>query len=292
MIATLIIVLGGSLAAVYNYILRRNSNSPQAVQNFVIYVLLCSFLVSLAFESGFQFSWVILGLAAFAGLAVSLIFYSLPKAFAAGPSGLSLAIFSSACILPPMVMTLIFGCSCGFIYKLAHFIGALLVVFGLFFSALKGPAKGVNRRWLSYTLLAFVGQVFVLTIYQYKALLAKPELPEHPLVTAFSLNGFFPALFLSAIIFSLILKSHPLIFSKTILVQALIGGLLNTLGALLLVFGLSVATPIEVPLLVPINSMTTIILCNLWSQKLFHEKINWLGNSIALAGILISFIEF
>ena len=291
MIATLIVLLASTLAAIYNYLLRKSSDSPKNVQNFVVMVLASSFLFSLVFENGFLSSWLISGLAVFSGLLVSLIFLSLPKAFSSGPSGLTIAIFQSACLLPPVLMASIFGCRCGFTYTVFHFSGAVLVLFGLLLSALKGPKQPINRKWGFYMATIFLSQALILTIYQYKALLVKPGLPEHLLIAQVAVDWYFPLMFLSALVFTLFLKSEKLSFNKKELVQGLAGGFFNAGNSLLLLLGLIVATPFEIPFLVPVNAVGTIFLCNLWSQWFFKEKIHWLGSSIALLGILLSFIE-
>lgn len=290
------VLLGALCGAIYTYVLRRNSETPLHAQKFVTWAFIFSFISSLFFAGSALkiVNWPLLGLAALSGGFVTLIFYSLPRAFEHGPAGLSVGIFQAACIVPPFLMSYIFGCECGFNYTLFHGLGALLVIIGFLKSALTAKGTTLSLKWLLYTGLAFLSQTVALTIYQYQALLTKPALPSHSLLLPITpheaaTGWFLPVLFLVVILFNLIsLKGH-IFEQKKIVKDGALGGIFNTGSTAFFMLALALATPLLMTLIVPINAVLTIIFCNIWSQLLYKEKVDWLGMGIALSGILLSF---
>ncbi|MEI6531651.1 MAG: hypothetical protein WCN87_02385 [Chlamydiota bacterium] len=297
MSSLLFVLLGSLCAALYNYIFRKSSGNTQLTQQFLFWSFLFSLILALAIsgEKLLLVSWPIIGLGAVAGLFVILIFYALPKAFAAGSTNLSIGIFQSACILPPLLMSLIFGCDCGFYYTLFHGVGALLVILGFLRSALQAKGQKISLKWLFYIGLTFFAQAAALTIYQYQALLTKPLLPHNPFllpVTSIEASSgwFLPTLFLVVVLGNgLLLKGHILSAKKN-LQEGALGSLFNTGAVAFLMIALAVATQSFTMLIIPINAVLTITFCNIWSQWIYKEKVDWVGMLIALSGILLSFL--
>lgn len=296
MIAIVTILLSGLAGAFFSYFLRLNNESLEKAKRYVFWSFAASVVISLivAGEKLFIVSWELIGLAAVAGLFVSCVFYALPRAFKEGHSGLSVGIFQSACIMPPLIMSLIFGCDCGFRYTFFHAVGALLVAAGFLKSAFQKREKPLTKRWLIYTALACFSQIIVLSIYQYQGLLTKPALPSHPLLIPiqphYAATGWFlPVLFIVVALSSMgglakaDLRRPPLL--------GLLGSIVNVGSAGFLMLGLAISGPHEATLAVPISSVTTILFYNILVQRMLKEKVDWIGISIALFGIFFSFIQ-
>lgn len=297
MMSLLFVVIGALCGAIYTYILRRNSQTPASAQKFVFWVFFFS-LISALIYAGERLSiitWSVIVLGSVAGLFVTAIFYALPRAFEKGPTNLSIGIFQAACILPPLLMAIIFGCDCGFKYTLFHGLGALLVIAGFLKSSLKNHGQKLSLSWLFYTGIAFLSQTVALTIYQYQALLTKENLPPHALLlsvtTIEATTGWFlPTLFGVVLIWNFISLKGKIFKNALIIRDGAFGGLCNAGSVAFFMLALTMATPLLVTLIVPINAVLTIAFCNVWSQLLYKEKVDWIGMGIALSGILLSFL--
>ena len=42
----------------------------------------------------------------------------------------------------------------------------------------------------------------------------------------------------------------------------------------------------------PIFAVTIILLCNLWGQKLYKEKVNWMASGLCVVGLLIGTLDW
>lgn len=295
MIAIVTILLSGLAGAFFSYFLRLNNESLEKAKKYIFWSFVASVAISLivAEEKLLIVSWPLMALAAVAGLFVTCAFYSLPRAFKEGHSGLSVGIFQSACIMPPLIMSLIFGCDCGFRYTFFHAVGALLVAAGFLKSAFQKRETPLTKKWLMYTAFACFSQIIVLSIYQYQGLLTKPALPSHPLLISvqphYAATGWF-----LPVLFAVVALGSVWGLPKADLMRpsffGLLGGIVNVASAGLLMLGLAIAGPNEATLAVPISSVTTIFFYNILVQKTLKEKVDWIGISIALFGIFFSFI--
>lgn len=290
--AILILFLGALCGAIYTYFLRRNSDSLQKAQSYVFWALFISGLGSLAIAGKALaiVSWPLIGLAALAGSFVFLVFFSLSRAFQQGSSALTIGIFQSSCILPPLLMALIFGCDCGFTYTLFHGGGALLVVLGFLRSSFKIRSP-ITKKWLLYTGLATLSQVGVVTSLQYQALLTKSF--DHPLLLPLlpqeaETGWFLPVFFGVVALANLKGLRHS---SPRLIFDGVVGGLSNIGTTVFLMLALAWATPLTATLIVPISAVLTILFCNIWSIALYKEKVDWLGQTVALGGLLLSFFH-
>jgi hypothetical protein len=59
-----------------------------------------------------------------------------------------------------------------------------------------------------------------------------------------------------------------------------------------MIWSTEVSTPLEHAMIFPIFSVAIIILCNLWGQWLYKEKVNWLANACCVGGILIGTLDW
>ena len=103
----------------------------------------------------------------------------------------------------------------------------------------------------------------------------------------------------------------PMIFLAAFLVQALIfminekwrlkkgevlygilGGVANGVGTFFMIRATEVSTSFEHAMIYPIFSVSIIVLCNLWGQWLYREKVNWFATAICLLGILVGTINW
>ncbi len=274
-------LFAAGFAATFNYLMKRVSGDPRRVSAFLVIMMALSALLAALFGSGpLPFSWTLGIVALIAGVFFGGLFINFPKAFQNGPAGLTVGIVQSACIVPPLAMSIFFGERCGYIYGWLQGLGALLVVLGFTRAIFK--QRGLTKRWALATLAAFTSLTIVFIALQYQALLyCRDEL---------QMRWFLPLFFASTATVLAIRHflngwslSTSLFFSTS-------GAICTFLANQFLVIALGLATGVLSLLIVPIYSVLIIAFCNLWSQWLYKERVDWLGTAIAASGIVISFM--
>lgn len=224
--------------------------------------------------------------------------YAASRALEDGPPGLTFTAMNSATVTPGIIMGFLFGRSFGHPYNIFHFIGSILVIFGLLKAVSHQKDLSRNKRWLFFAASSFAMHVFVIVIMQWRALMMKANLPSSILLPFYidesHSQWFMPMLFVSATIihFSNYLKtSKDFRLNKRVLFYGFLGGLVNGIGIFLSVKSTEIALPWENAMIFPTFSVSLIFITNLWGQILYKEKIHWKANLLCITGIIIGNIH-
>jgi hypothetical protein len=227
------------------------------------------------------------------GVVLGAMMWSLGKALEKGPAGLTFATLNSATVVPGLVMMLFFGTLWGFQYSIWHAIGSAFVLAGLFWAATTLQHAARKPLWGSLVTIVFLLHVLLLTLLQWRALLLKEPVEECVLIPCRlfheSSQWFTPLVFLTATLIQMgIFRStERRSFKRQELFLGSIGGVANGIAIYLLVVAPEIATPWQNAMIFPLFAVSVIILCNLWSQWLYREKINWLATGVCLLGIVV-----
>jgi hypothetical protein len=297
-----LMLFSGGFIALANLFMRKSIDQGGTAKGFLVFQMGTAFLVALLLNpvrTG-NYSWngsiTILGIIAGSILAFMLFF--LGRSLEKGPAGLSFSVLNGATVMPAIVMATLFGVSYGFPYTIWHAIGSVFVLFGLFWAG-RGLIGMIDRKgWVISCFLMFSLHVLILVIYQLRALLLNLPNPEE-LVSFFTSEQiqsqwFTPVLFLSSMIVqgSLFWYYEHRSFLKMEGVYGFLGGVMNGLCTYFMIWSTEVANPFENAVIFPIFSVTTIVLSNLWSQKLYQEKINWKACQVCVAGLVIGTVDW
>jgi len=274
------VVIASIFAAAVNYCLRKNSENQTSSQGYLSLYFLCSFAISfLLIEVNFKsFSFVM----SFAGIAAGCLNFVMmnlfPYCLRQGPSGLSFAFQNSACIVPPVLLYLIFGSSFGFNLSLPAISGLCLIVLGLFISSwLQKGADNSHRstfmKWCVLVILILFIQGIILTLFQWRCLLLTTHPESHTLIPwkctleeeAWFMPGFFliPTL-LQTSIFGL---SEKRWFNINESILGITAGVLNGAAMFFLLIATKEANMNEKVILFPLFAVSVIFLCNLWGEN-------------------------
>ncbi len=233
-----------------------------------------------------------------AGILLCIMLFFLGKALEKGPPGFTFAILNSATVIPGIVMAILFGTALGYEFKLVHAMGCALVLFGLFWAGRGLQGMKEMNRWLLFSSLMFLFHVFILVLYQYRALLLNPARPAD-LFPFFSKDliqseCFVPFMFLTSGIIQTILfyKSERRAPKKGEVLYGLAGGFTNFLVTFFLLAAAQAASPIENAIIYPIFSVVGIILTNAWGQRLYQEEVNWRACQLSAFGLVVGTVDW
>jgi hypothetical protein len=232
------------------------------------------------------------------GLILAAMMASLGRALETGPPGLTFAALNASTVMPMILMVLLFGSSFGYIYTLWHGIGSILVVAGLFWAGWKASKWDQKGNWAMFITAAFCLHVIFLVFMQWRALFI--NFPgANGLFLSFDVDDaksewFMPMIFLAAALIQAVIyfsaeKRRP---SRHETVYGILGGIANGVGTFFMIRATEVSTPFEHAMIFPIFSVTIIIICNIWGQWLYKEKVNWKANALCLVGILIGTLNW
>lgn len=291
------ILLAAACASFSDYLMRRSVDGRGSVAFFLVIQLFLSFLLAIVLHPIrlHDYSWSN-GMAAFGfvgGIILGMMMKSLGKALELGPSGLTFATINSASVMPGLMLALIFGTAFECSYTRAHAIGSLMVVSGLFWAGSTTGQMVDKRKWLFFALLAFFLQSVGLVWMQWHALFinypATPGLLLHFDVEATESQWFLPMLFLGAFFIQLlsVLRRRRDIPNKKAVINGSLGGVFNGAATFFLMTATECATGLQQAMLFPIFAVTVIVLCNLWGQLVYKEKVNWWANALCIIGLFI-----
>lgn len=313
-----------SLSASFsNFFMRRSLDIQSSNRFFLLIQLFFSFVIAVVLQPimNQEFSWSLSGclFGAFTGLILGLMMASMGKSLEFGPPGLTFAIINAAAISPIFLMVLAFGKDYGFIYKLEHGLGALLVVAGLFWAGVQKGAFKDKKKWLFLVLMAFTFQLLGLTLLEVRALFIKhPDVSSAFYVTQAETQWFSPSLFLTAFFVQLynVLKyertapkneimegvasnamAQTTAFSirmpsKAEVLNGVVGGVFNGMTTFFLMLATEYASEAEHAMIFPMFVVLIIIFCNIWGQRLYKEKVNWKATALCALGILVGSISW
>ena len=283
--------------AAQNLFFRRSIDGGGTSKAYLMVQLFLTFLVAVLLNpvrTG-HYEWNMpLALFGFAGGIILAFFMAMMgKALESGPPGLTFAVINASSVMPILLMVSFFGAGFGFIYTKYNGIGSILVVAGLLWAARTAITEKKSFSWAIYALIAFAMHSLFLAFMQWRAIFlnfpgSKALFLSLTDVQAAS-EWFMPMIFLAAslvqgYIFFTTEKRQPL---PSEWFYGVLGGVANGIGTFFMIWATEAANSIEQAMIFPIFSISVILLCNLWGQRLYKEKVNWAASAVCIVGLVI-----
>lgn len=300
--AIFLMILAGSFVSLSNLLMRKSIDQGGTTRGFIVFQMAMAFVVAFMLNpvraGDYSINGPIIYLGVVAGVILALMGFFLGRSLENGPPGVTFSILSSSTVVPAIVMAFFFGASYGFPYKFWHAVGSLVVLFGLFLAGRGAQGAQDKKRWIVFCFLMFSLHVGLLVLFQFRALLLNLPHPEAitSLFTAQTIQSqwFTPFMFLSACI---VQTSFFLYFERRkVRVReasyGLLGGLANGTGTYFMIKSTEIAGPLENALIFPLFSVTIITLSNLWSQRLYEEKVNWRACQFCALGLILGMVDW
>lgn len=261
-----------------------------------------AFVLSLIFSSDIwkaNVNFIILAIGACVGFLSSTMMLFTSRALKYGPAGMTFAFQNASAIFPGLILFMFLGSDFGYSCTPLQFAGMLLVLFGLFWGAKKetnGTTK-TSPKWLKYALACFFFQILALTFIQGRCILFNCGDAAGGVLSDFTLTDaddvwFMPGQFgASFIMQAVIFIRENKKFQKSELFFAGLGGAANFFSTSLLLLATKFALPFEKGILFPCFAVGSMILCNVWANKLYNEKFNLTTNFICSLGIFMAVVN-
>lgn len=297
-----LMLLAGFFVALSNYFMRRSIDAGGTTKGFLMIQLFVVFLVAIFLNpmriGNYEWSSCMSLFGIAGGLILALMMASLGRALETGPPGLTFAALNSSTVMPSIVMVLVFGAAFGYHYTLWNGLGSLLVVIGLFWAGWNTSKSQNKIAWLYFVTAAFFLHVLFLVFLSWKALFI--NFPgENGLLLSFDMDEaknqwFMPMIFLAAFLVqaAIYFVNERRWLKRGEVAYGILGGIANGVGTFFMIRATEVATSFEHAMIYPIFSVSIIVLCNLWGQRLYKEKVNWAATAVCLLGILIGTINW
>lgn len=297
-----LMIIASLFIAVSNYCMRRSIDSGGSSKAFIMIQMAIVFLVAVLLNpvrtGDYAMSGCMVAFGLAGGIILAIMMICLGKSLETGPPGLTFAALNASTVMPMILMVLLFGSPFGYVYTFFNGFGSILVVLGLFWAGWGARSSEKKMRWMTFIVGAFVLHVLFLIIMQWRALFL--NFPgENGLYLSFDVDDarsqwFMPAVFFAAALIQAVFymatqKRLPNRYETT---YGLAGGIANGVGTFFMIWSTEVSTPVEHAMIFPIFSVTIIILCNLWGQKIYKEKVNWLANALCVLGILVGTLDW
>lgn len=296
------ILIAAAFVALSNLCMRRSIDGGGSAKAFLMIQLFLVFFVAILLnpvKTG-HYQWsssmALFGIAG--GLVLAVMMASLGKALETGPPGLTFAALNTSTVMPPILMVLFFGSSFGYFYTLWNGLGSLLVVAGLFWAGWQKKQSEQQRSWVTFVTAAFFLHVMFLVFLSWRALFINYP-GSTGLFLSFDMEDaksqwFMPMVFLAAFAVQAVIyfrteKRWP--YKKEVL-YGCFGGVANGVGTYFMIRATEVATSLEHAVIYPLFAVTIIVLCNLWGQWLYKEKVNWKANALCVFGLLIGTLDW
>lgn len=293
-------IISGALGSIYSFFMKRSIETCKSAYYFnFVQFFVCTLITFFGgpLKTGIWHVNIYLFIAAIiSGLFLGLIVIFAQKALQIGPSNLIFSIIYSAAIVPGLLLFILFGASLGFEYDIWSVLSILLVLIGLLWAGISGQQhkKKSEGGWIFFVILAFIFQALFFTAMQWRVI----HLEHLDSVSIFLLpinheeaqmQWFLPITCFTA---SLI-QIFVIVFGKNYkpkkaeIIYGLLGGTFNGLSINFLLLAAIFAHGIEKILLFPISTVSIIILCALWGQVIYKEKVKWTAYSLCVVGILL-----
>lgn len=297
----ILIIFAALCLAIVNLMLRKGADIQEQSQLYLWVQQGVSFLFILCVNplrvGSFSFSLDLLVIGLGAGVFLSLMMGSFFQAMKKGPPALSCAILNCASTVPALLMAIVFGSKYGYEIHAYNAIGILLVSVGLLWSGVSEANSDKSVAWFRAILATFIFQVAFLSVVKWQGLMMREELQ-----TEWGLPFYFDeleSLWFLPIVFLVSSVSQGAVYlgkqkektDKRLLYYATVGGIFNGLSYHLMVGAIRSARGIESMLILPILSVVVIVLCNLWGQKLYKERVNWRASFLSLIGLVVAMIH-
>ncbi len=290
-------LLAAIFASSSNYCLRRSMDNRGSARAFLVVQSTFSFFVMILLNPlrmhDFVWNNRVATLGLFGGLILGLLLWGIGKSLEKGPPALTLAVINASSIMPALVLFLFFGIHYGHSYTLWNGFGSMIVILGLFWA---GHTSIKNEKWRSWTFfstMSFVLHALFMIYLSWWAMVLTSSLPLGPLlpfhIETAHVHWFMPALFFIAALFQLgvYLTQEKSMIKGSEFIYGVFGGLANGMCAFFLVKAPQVASGWQNAMLFPLYSVSGIVFCNIWSQLVYKEKVNWKANTICIAGLII-----
>ncbi len=295
-------LFAGAFISLSNLFMRKSIDQGGTTKGFLIFQMGMAFFVACLLNpvktGHYSINLPIVSLGALAGLILVSMLFFLGKSLERGPSGLTFSILNGATVMPAIAMALLFGSSYGFPYTVWHAMGSLLVIWGLFLGGRGLAGLRDKKGWISFCLAMFSLHVLLLVLFQYRALLLNLSRPEE-LLSFFNSEliqsqWFTPAMFATASFIQIILffSSEKRAPRRLEIYYGVLGGVMNGLCTYCMIRSTEIASPLENAVIFPIFSVMTIVLSNLWSQRLYQEKVNWRACQFCVFGLVIGTVDW
>lgn len=294
-------LLAAVCTALSSLFFRKNANnaSPNHSANgYLVLFYLFSFLLSFFISSEIwkvNVNLIILALGACVGLLNSTLMILTSQALKLGPAGLTFAFQNASAVFPGMILFLLLGSDFGFSCSYLQFAGMALVLCGLFLGAKKASANHpkASFRWLKYALICFLVQILALTFIQARCVLFDCH-DTGRIFSNFSITEsedvwFMPGQFgVSFIIQTIMFLRENKNFQIKEVMYGSLGGIGNFLSTYLLLLATKLALPFEKGILFPCFAVASMILCNIWANRLYNETFNFKTNILCAFGIFMA----
>lgn len=295
-------LLAGILLPFTNWTVRKSLDVGGNTKGYFIFQMLSSLFLAYLFgpvrTGDYSITLPAALIGSLSGVVIFLMLVALGKALEKGPPGLTFAVLNSASVMPGLLMALLFGTALGYDFKLSHAIGCLLVLGGLFWAGRGLQGMKEVKSWLLFSAVMFFGNLLVLAIFQWRALLLNPARPKD-LFPFFAMDlmkseCFIPFMFLTSGILWLweFSRTEKRSFKRGEILYGLTGGISNFLSTVLLLAAAVVASPLENAIIYPLFSVIGIILTNAWGQKLYAEKVNWRACQLCAFGLIVGTVDW
>ncbi len=297
-----LMALAGALTAFSNYFLRRSIMAGGSSRAFLLIQLTITFLVAILLNpvraGNFFFSPEVVCLGLLGGMILGFMMTCLGKALENGPAGLTVAILNASTVFPILGMMMLFGKDFGFEYNYWNAVGSVIVVAALFWAGYETFKSGSKGRWLFFACGAFALHILFLMLLQWRSVLMNfpGRSPLFSTATPENLSSewFMPMAFLAAALVQLAVyikqEARPPLPQE--IRYGLFGGAVNGLGTFFMIRSTEVASSIEQAMIFPLFAVTVVVVCNLWGQFLYKEKVHWRATSASIAGIAIGTVNW
>lgn len=296
------VLLAAAFIAVSNLFMRRGIDAGGTSRGYLMIQMISAFFLSVLIGPVKTGSYAINGpialLGLCAGVALALLLVALGKALERGPPGLTFSILNGAAVFPGVVMAMLFGAAFGYVYTVWHGIGSILVLGGLFWAGRGMEGLKDRKWWLIFSVVMFFSHVMLLVIFQWRALLLNTPNPEE-LASFFSAEQiqsqwFAPMFYLSAALIQIAIyfKNEKGVPIRSVWLNGIGGGVTNGLCSFFLIQGTVLATGLENAIIFPLYSIGSIVFSNIWSQRLYQEKINWRAAQVCALGLFVGTVDW
>jgi len=297
-----LILVAAVFIAASNLCMRRSIDGGGTTKAYLVVQLFLVFLVAILIgpvRSGdYHWSPSMASFGFTGGLILVFLLAALGRALETGPPGLTFAALNASTVMPTVLMVAFFGGSFGYFYTWSHGIGSLLVILGLFWATRSAKQNQKESNWVTYITIAFCLHVLFLVFLNWRALFI--NFPKNPdLFLDFDYQDatspwFMPMVFLAAFLVQLtiyLIKEKRALKSQEVF-YGIVGGITNGVGTFFMIRATEVSTSLEHAVLYPIFAVTVIILCNLWGQWLYKEKISWKANALCVGGLIVGTLNW
>lgn len=294
MLSLIITFFAATLSSVSNWSFRKKFELSDKTEGFLFYYYLITFFLAIFINWRVFFepaNFTMLGLGSLAGAMNVLVMYFTAEALKKGPSSLTFAFQNASCVFPSLLLALFFGEPFGYTFNSFQLLGIILVVFGLFMGSTQRNKK-TSALWFFLAIACLGSQVLTLTFIQGRCILFKCQGMDHFLARYAVLETadvwFLPAQFgMAALLQGLLYLKMRNPLKKQEIKYAGLAGSLNGLSSFLLLLATKWAIGFENLILLPLFSVSVIILCNLWAHKLYGEKLYYTTMAACILGIFL-----